>query len=374
MKRHLEFKDDKSSKFWEIETNGKNFTVTFGKIGIAGQSQTKEFESEEKALKEAEKLVNEKLKKGYKENKSSGNNARQEKSEVKKENVKEKKDQKSLNLIDKAREIVMKQPLSDKIKFFAEEKYYFCSDNSNVFLDDKKIDADILSQSLHYFVIINCKKITDEKKVKLGISKLKGLPHLPDSIKWPEDNYFFAQINLKDLSKYDLENYLPKDGMLYIFLNPEESNLVCNLFYYNGKESLSVVNYPKGKMYYQEKFIKESSLMEFKPNSIFMFGSRSDYSKLSKIIDVSLKEKISKILKCDMSGDDSLPNIFGHPRYYQGEETINYKEYIKDINIKSPLLLLFQGEFGEGAAHFWIDKNDLKKKDFSECFVTYSGT
>ncbi|NBW37270.1 MAG: WGR domain-containing protein [Cytophagia bacterium] len=66
MKHHLTYKDDKSDKFWQIETNGKSFTVTYGKTRTDGSSQTKTFDNDEKCLKEAEKLLNEKLKKGYK--------------------------------------------------------------------------------------------------------------------------------------------------------------------------------------------------------------------------------------------------------------------------------------------------------------------
>jgi predicted DNA-binding WGR domain protein/Leucine-rich repeat (LRR) protein len=71
MEKHLTYKDDKSDKFWKIELEGENFTVIFGKTGTAGQSQTKTFENEEKCEKEAEKLINEKLKKGYVENAAS---------------------------------------------------------------------------------------------------------------------------------------------------------------------------------------------------------------------------------------------------------------------------------------------------------------
>ena len=56
MKTLLEYKDEKSAKFWEIETNGTSHTVRYGKIGTKGTSKTKDFESEEKALKDAEKL------------------------------------------------------------------------------------------------------------------------------------------------------------------------------------------------------------------------------------------------------------------------------------------------------------------------------
>ncbi|WP_338422233.1 WGR domain-containing protein [Leptospira borgpetersenii] len=53
-----------------MEVSGKSFTVTYGKTGTNGQTQTKDFDSEEKCLKEAKKLLSEKLKKGYVE----GNN------------------------------------------------------------------------------------------------------------------------------------------------------------------------------------------------------------------------------------------------------------------------------------------------------------
>jgi predicted DNA-binding WGR domain protein len=65
MKQYLEYTDGKSSKFWEITLDGKTFTVRYGKIGSEGQNQKKEFAAEDLAKKEAEKLLHEKLKKGY---------------------------------------------------------------------------------------------------------------------------------------------------------------------------------------------------------------------------------------------------------------------------------------------------------------------
>jgi predicted DNA-binding WGR domain protein len=67
MKKQLTYKDDKSDKFWSIETNGNSFTVTYGKVGTSGASQTKTFKSEYECENEAEKLVKEKVKKGYAE-------------------------------------------------------------------------------------------------------------------------------------------------------------------------------------------------------------------------------------------------------------------------------------------------------------------
>jgi uncharacterized protein (TIGR02996 family) len=55
----------KSNKFWNIELKGKAFTVTWGRVGAAGQSQAKTFKDEAAARKEHDKLVGEKLAKGY---------------------------------------------------------------------------------------------------------------------------------------------------------------------------------------------------------------------------------------------------------------------------------------------------------------------
>jgi predicted DNA-binding WGR domain protein len=65
--REMEFADGSSHKFWKIELSGSSHTVTFGKVGTSGQTQTKDFDSEDEAGKSYDKLVAEKLKKGYSE-------------------------------------------------------------------------------------------------------------------------------------------------------------------------------------------------------------------------------------------------------------------------------------------------------------------
>lgn len=63
--RTFTYSDAKSHKFWNIELNESSFTVTYGKIGSKGQSSTKSFATPEKAQKEADALIREKLSKGY---------------------------------------------------------------------------------------------------------------------------------------------------------------------------------------------------------------------------------------------------------------------------------------------------------------------
>jgi len=63
--RKFTYSDAKSHKFWHIELSGSSFTVTYGRQGTAGTSQTKTFPDAATARKEHDKLVAEKVKKGY---------------------------------------------------------------------------------------------------------------------------------------------------------------------------------------------------------------------------------------------------------------------------------------------------------------------
>src|SRR5688572_33419399 len=70
--RRFEFSEGTSNKFWTITLDGSSHSVNYGRIGTAGQTQTAEFGSEAEARKSYDKLVAEKLKKGYVEKNGSG--------------------------------------------------------------------------------------------------------------------------------------------------------------------------------------------------------------------------------------------------------------------------------------------------------------
>ncbi|MFO0555015.1 MAG: WGR domain-containing protein [Polyangiaceae bacterium] len=63
--RYFEFVEGSSSKFWKIKLDGSSFETSYGRIGTSGQISLKEYDSPDKAKKEYEKLVAEKVKKGY---------------------------------------------------------------------------------------------------------------------------------------------------------------------------------------------------------------------------------------------------------------------------------------------------------------------
>jgi len=69
--RRFEFAEGTSSKFWSVAQQGSTLQLSWGRIGTAGQSQQKVFDSDAKATAALAKLVAEKVGKGYVEAGSS---------------------------------------------------------------------------------------------------------------------------------------------------------------------------------------------------------------------------------------------------------------------------------------------------------------
>ncbi len=70
-KRKFELIEGASAKFWHVEQKAKNQTVWYGRIGTDGQTKTKTFESAALAKASVEKLIAQKMKKGYVEGSGS---------------------------------------------------------------------------------------------------------------------------------------------------------------------------------------------------------------------------------------------------------------------------------------------------------------
>lgn len=68
-RRHFEFVEGSSSKFWEVWVEGTSLYTQYGRIGSTGQTTTKAYASEAEARQAAEKITREKVGKGYVEKK-----------------------------------------------------------------------------------------------------------------------------------------------------------------------------------------------------------------------------------------------------------------------------------------------------------------
>lgn len=67
MKRCFINQEGEANKFWNIETEGAACTVTFGKVGTAGRVNRKNQADAATCAADAAKLIQEKLRKGYRE-------------------------------------------------------------------------------------------------------------------------------------------------------------------------------------------------------------------------------------------------------------------------------------------------------------------
>lgn len=65
--RRFELVNEISRKFWEVGVSGPELLVRFGRLDTEGQTKRKDLGSEDAARREAEKLVREKIGKGYRE-------------------------------------------------------------------------------------------------------------------------------------------------------------------------------------------------------------------------------------------------------------------------------------------------------------------
>jgi len=61
----LEYRDDRSSKFWAVSVLGSRVISSYGRIGTDGQTSVKDFPDPVKAQTYAQKTYDSKLKKGY---------------------------------------------------------------------------------------------------------------------------------------------------------------------------------------------------------------------------------------------------------------------------------------------------------------------
>lgn len=91
--------------------------------------------------------------------------------------------------------------------------------------------------------------VQDDADISVGVSKFGGRPDLPAEVEWFRTGSgtpmtFLAQINFAETAAYDLDNKLPKNGILYLFYDcsdegipwgsdPEDSD-AWNVLFYEG--------------------------------------------------------------------------------------------------------------------------------------------
>lgn len=240
-------------------------------------------------------------------------------------------------------------------------------------------------------------RIVDEQSVPLGISKYRGLPHLPRDMPWPAGLYFAAQLNLAELAKVDVSGRLPKDGMLYFFYN---GGLEFQVTHWQGDvDELERRPYPDPStlplaQFYYEQF-RVGERIVFSPHWLFVPSESDlyDHSGFRGALPADLLAEVSRILGAPLADYDCDRRIYGRPFYFQDEEgrpdgfdedgqpfwndeePIGFDENGEPLfQEPEPRLLLFHDCFDDAMVHFMCSPEDAARGDFSAVEVTASTT
>ncbi len=244
-------------------------------------------------------------------------------------------------------------------------------------------------------------KITNEESIDIGKSKIGGSPDLPKDFEWFEFKEnpmsFLAQINLNEISDYDIENKLPNKGILYFFYDSEQ-----NVWGFDPKDKAgSKVFFYDGDVSKLERKEKPNSLDEYSyfnscslnfKSSINMLDYQSslmdgftledeEEGNYENLIEEIYEDEIFKLLghSNNVQGGMELEcelvtnGIYcGGPEGYQNPKRKNLEEN------KGLWNLLFQMDSSDdigtmwgdcGRIYYWIRENDLKERKFENSWA-----
>ncbi|MCG8860090.1 DUF1963 domain-containing protein [Tenacibaculum finnmarkense] len=253
-------------------------------------------------------------------------------------------------------------------------------------------------------------KSKDDNQIGIGNSKIGGNPDLPKDFKWPkfENKYltFCAQYNLSELNKYDLQNKLPKNGMLYAFvfidkdypgfMNKESS---YKLIYLENTENIERIEFPKE--YFLEGKFKSAQIEYFEyytlPDDenykIEKYESKYEdfnyfYETVTEFIDNLTNQETDnfhQILGEDRSVQSSVVFDFATKKLKIKtiEDYESKKAEIEKISKKYRILLQLDcndrnsdlSRFGGSMViYFGIEPEDLKKNNIENVIMAFQGT
>jgi uncharacterized protein YwqG len=231
---------------------------------------------------------------------------------------------------------------------------------------------------------------------KISDSKFGGQPFLPIGIEYPKDYsgnpmILLTQINFAQLPKNDI---LPSEGVLEFYVADDD---FFGMSYENPAKQIGfkILYFPDSNQEHQTDFTFLDNLMRecppFKTNEIveskLFFEINLDYVPLHSIEFnqfFSLEEAnlfqnpndtakiISGVYYNAIDSKECGHKLGGYARFIQEDPRKRFTEYANYISL---LQIDSQNHFmwgDAGRAHFLIDKNDLKNKNFSKVMYKWS--
>lgn len=249
------------------------------------------------------------------------------------------------------------------------------------------------------------------KAIKIGQSKFGGIPDLPIGMDWIKNDFtqkaysFLCQINLKEISKYEEANKLPKEGLLSFFFDLDSTD-DGKVIYIHPQNKLYKPNVPTKFEPIKQSFFKR--IFSKNPKSKLLKEAACNFSlDYSHPSANSLRiEKNKKIFDINLSALDAFQDDFFEKKYDKNdsEDIANHKllglyegiqdEYqelilsdifdnpaeltIEQINRGLEWTLLFQMDSDQdlqfnyldsGRVYFFIKHEDLENQDFNRVKV-----
>jgi uncharacterized protein YwqG/predicted DNA-binding WGR domain protein len=326
MKTYLKFQNEKTGTVWEIEVQGKYITQNLGKIGERMQTGSEEeFSSIEEALREAERLIAEKLEEGYQKVAES--------------------DEVVEDIAAKAESIIAQLKMA-------------------------------LRKDALPYIGFQMRKIRDENlkpwQSNIGFRAYWTLEMEIPKDKEDKEMLFFGQINLEELPK--LPGY-PEKGLLLFFLPKHYSsfekesrviyveNIISDISKLNDSSQLTCVTTGT----YQIVSAPEIKLSYAYPPDRGFDPIMRQYEVNEKKVMELVKEEITEWKQ------ENTGHRMGGYAFFAQEDPRRDKDYQDYLNLfqidELDDEIMLWGD--SGIAHFLIHPNDLAQRDFSRVLFVW---
>ena len=251
--------------------------------------------------------------------------------------------------------------------------------------------------------------INKKRKPELYDSKFGGVPYWDKKLEYPTDSdgnkmILLAQINLNELESDEL----PQTGMLQFFIANDEM-YGCDFDEPDKQNGFRVIYHETIDKNITREDVLEFGILSNEDMEEDSYGSPVDgefavdikktkisistedyqfsklFSKIAKELNFSVEDEYDMydILDEDLYEELSEKNsghwLFGYPYFTQGDP----REFGEKLQYYDTLLFQMDSEWVEeasdyeilwgdvGVANFFINKEDLKKKDFSRVMYTW---
>ena len=243
--------------------------------------------------------------------------------------------------------------------------------------------------------------VNASKEIKITDSKIEGIPYIPKGRKIPTNSkgqqfMFLAQINCEDLK--GLEDF-PQEGILQFWILGEDL-LGLDFDDYTNRDGFDVIYYEKIEDYYSEDEFKEmynpykfdlkymETLIASEPCKMKFSLEKQKESFNYELLDNLFKE----VLEEESLGFNEKDKLYEEVEKLYDDEF--YEEIVgtkcngfpyftqweprDDEQMKEYDTSLFQIDSGKevmigdsGVMHFFINREKLKNKDFSDVFYNW---